>query len=51
MHVMDKTWICWDRLSNEYYDGVNDLLEFAILNFEDKCRLDILIPLIVIWSF
>ena len=33
---MDKTWIFYDRLSDEYSDGVDDFFEFAILNSENK---------------
>jgi len=33
---MDKTWIFCDRLSDEYSDGVDDFLEFAILNSENR---------------
>ena len=46
---MDKTWIFCDRLSDKYSDVVDDFLEFAILNSE--CQLDVLVPLVVIWSF
>ena len=33
---MDKTWIFCDRLSDKYSDGVDDFLEFAILNSENR---------------
>ncbi|XP_052295778.1 uncharacterized protein LOC127901818 [Citrus sinensis] len=33
---MDKTWIFCARLSDEYSDGVDDFLEFAILNSENR---------------
>lgn len=33
---MDKTWIFFDRLSDEFYDGVDEFLDFAILNSENR---------------
>ncbi|KAH9792430.1 diacylglycerol O-acyltransferase [Citrus sinensis] len=36
IHIMDKTWIFCDRLSDVYSDGVDDFLEFAILNSENR---------------
>ena len=33
---MDKNWIFCDRLFDEYNDGVDDFLEFSILNSENR---------------
>lgn len=41
---MDKSYIFCDRLFSEYHDGVEDFIEFAILNSKN-------ITLVAIWNF
>lgn len=51
---MNKTWIFYDRLSDKYYDKVDDFLEVDILGSENRmsircpytpcCNMELLTP-------